>query len=416
MHKQLITFIFILVTTISLAQQGIYSPYSFFGIGSPAFKGTTENRAMGGLSIVSDSIHLNLQNPAAFSDLKLTTFTAGMTVNSTTFNTEALASESFKNTTVDYIAVGIPTKVGGFGAGLKPFSAVGYRLEERIENQKISIFQGRGGLNTVYLSWGKKVFKNFSIGATANYNFGESENKTLLFLSNTEYGSRDVNQINYGGASFNFSAMYDITFNENYNFRFLGALRPESPINTDQNRRVATITIGSSGNENVQDEFNLPTSSTSIKLAEQYTYGVSLGKKLNWQIGLEYRQTGASNFDILTFNTTNNLVYTEARSLRIGGFYVPRYDHPTNVFRRWTYRFGFRLEETGMRLNNQDISEYGITFGIGIPSGRYFTNANIGVEYGSRGTTSSGLVQENFLSMFLSFSFNDKWFVEKKYN
>ncbi len=415
MHKQLTIFIFTLVTTISFAQQGTYSPYSFFGIGSPAFKGTAENRSMGGLSVVSDSIHLNLQNPAAYSDLKLTTFTAGMTVNNTTFNTEALASESFRNTTVDYISVGIPTKIGGFGAGLKPFSAVGYRLEELAENQ-ISVFEGRGGLNTVYLSWGKKVFKNFSIGATANYNFGETENKALLFLNATEFGSRDINRANYGGASFNFSAMYDYKLTEKYNLRFMGVYRPESPINADVERRVATVIISGTGNEIIQDELDLPATSATVNLAEQYTFGLSLGEKLKWEIGLEYRQAGASNFDVLTFNSANDLVYTEARSLRLGGFFVPRYDDPTKIFRRWTYRFGVRYEETGMRLNNQDISEYGITFGIGIPSGRFFTNANIGVEYGSRGTTSNGLIKEDFLSVFFSFSFNDRWFVEKKYN
>lgn len=415
MIKKLTTFIFIFVTTISLAQQGTYSPYSFFGIGSPAFKGTTENRAMGSLSIVSDSIHLNLQNPAAYSDLKLTAFTAGITAKNTQFNTQDLPSERFRNTTVDYIAIGIPTKIGGFGMGLKPFSAVGYRLDEREENI-ISVFEGRGGLNTVYLSWGKKVFKNFSIGATANYNFGESENKALLFLSETEFGSRDINRVNYGGASIDFSAMYDYNFKNKYTLRLLGMYRPEAPIRADIERSVATVTIGGSGNENVQDELNLPSSSVDVNLSNQYTLGLSLGAKLKWQLGLEYKQTAASNFDLLSFNNSNDLVYTDAQSIKFGGFFIPRYDDPTNIFRRWTYRFGFRLEETGMRINNQDITEYGITFGIGIPAGRFFTNANFGVEYGSRGTTSSNLVKEDFLSMFFSFSFNDRWFIEKKYN
>ena len=45
-------------------QEGTSSPYSFYGIGSLKFKGTTENRAMGGLSIYTDSIHMNFKNPA----------------------------------------------------------------------------------------------------------------------------------------------------------------------------------------------------------------------------------------------------------------------------------------------------------------------------------------------------------------
>ncbi|MBR9847649.1 MAG: hypothetical protein GYB35_16810, partial [Algicola sp.] len=48
------------------AQEGTASPYSFYGIGSLKFKGTVENRSMGGLSIYTDSIHVNLRNPAAY--------------------------------------------------------------------------------------------------------------------------------------------------------------------------------------------------------------------------------------------------------------------------------------------------------------------------------------------------------------
>lgn len=415
MHKQLITITILLISSITFAQQGTYSPYSFFGIGSQAFKGTAENRSMGGLSVITDSIHLNLQNPAAYADLRLTTFTAGMTVNATNFETENSPSEQFRNTTVDYFAVGIPTKIGGFGAGLKPFSTVGYRINNRDEDLA-RIFEGRGGISTVYLSYGRKIGKNFKVGATANYNFGETENKALLFLNNVEFGSRDINTVNYGGFNFNFSAMYDLSIREKYQLSFLGMYRPESTISTDANRRVATIILDGAGDEIPQDEQNFPISSVDLNLPEQYTIGLSFGEKLKWQIGAEYRMTGASNFDLLTFNHTENLAYTEAQMFRLGGYFVPRYDDPTNIFRRWSYRAGIRYQETGMRINNQDISEYGISFGIGIPSGRYFTNANLGLEYGYRGTKSSGLVQENFISVFFSFSFNDRWFVEKKYN
>ena len=56
----------LLITTLSLAQQGTTSPYSFFGIGNLKFKGTVENRSMGGIGVYLDSIHVNLRNPAAY--------------------------------------------------------------------------------------------------------------------------------------------------------------------------------------------------------------------------------------------------------------------------------------------------------------------------------------------------------------
>ncbi len=62
MLKRILVVLIIFISGISLAQEGTTSPYSFYGIGELKFKGTAENRAMGGIGIISDSIHLNLQN------------------------------------------------------------------------------------------------------------------------------------------------------------------------------------------------------------------------------------------------------------------------------------------------------------------------------------------------------------------
>jgi len=43
------------------------------------------------------------------------------------------------------------------------------------------------------------------------------------------------------------------------------------------------------------------------------------------------------------------------------------------------------------------------------------SNVNLGFEYGQRGTTDSGLVQEDFFSAKISLSLNDRWFVKRKF-
>jgi hypothetical protein len=62
------------LSLVSFAQEGTASPYSYYGIGDVRFKGTVENRSMGGVAVEQDSIHINLQNPASFANLKMTTF------------------------------------------------------------------------------------------------------------------------------------------------------------------------------------------------------------------------------------------------------------------------------------------------------------------------------------------------------
>ena len=66
MIKRLIVICIAIIGFTAYAQQGTASPYSFYGIGTLKFKGTVENRSMGGLSVYLDSIHVNLKNPAAY--------------------------------------------------------------------------------------------------------------------------------------------------------------------------------------------------------------------------------------------------------------------------------------------------------------------------------------------------------------
>jgi len=54
--KKNLFYIIISLFSIASFSQGSASPYSFYGIGSLNFNGTTENRAMGRLSILTDSI------------------------------------------------------------------------------------------------------------------------------------------------------------------------------------------------------------------------------------------------------------------------------------------------------------------------------------------------------------------------
>ena len=68
---------------LSFSQSGTSSPYSFYGVGINTFKGSIDNRSMGGLSLYTDSIHLNLTNPASYSQLRRTNYSLGITYDNT---------------------------------------------------------------------------------------------------------------------------------------------------------------------------------------------------------------------------------------------------------------------------------------------------------------------------------------------
>ncbi|MBZ9778022.1 lipid outer membrane transport protein FadL-like protein [Psychroflexus sp. CAK8W] len=416
MFTRFILFISILLIAgfSTSAQEGSSSPYSFLGIGTKAFRGTVENRSMGGLATFSDSIHLNLRNPAAYSDLQLTAFSAGVTANSTTLKTNTLSTD-INYFTLDYISIGLPFNNLGVGFGVKPRSAVGYELEERSQTS-ISRFEGRGGLNTVYFSLGFEPIKNLRLGGTANYNFGDIENKAIIFRNQVQFASRETNFTDIKGFSFDIGALYDVKLSNKITLKSSVRYETGSSLDVSRRRELATIQQGQNGAENVVNQINLDPVDTEIALPEMYAFGLGLGQDRKWFVGLEYENYTAGDFSELGFNFGSEVVQKEANTFKLGGFYIPRYNDPVSYFKRIVYRAGIRYEESGLQYRGEDINEFGISFGLGLPAGRVFTNANIGVEYFERGTTSNNLIQENFISVFMSFSFNDKWFIKSKYN
>ena len=132
-------------------------------------------------------------------------------------------------------------------------------------------------------------------------------------------------------------------------------------------------------------------------------------------MGAEYTYLDASKFDNRSF-TSDNVVYENASKVKLGGYYIPKYNSLTSYLNRIVYRAGLRYEETGLNINGQAINEFGISFGVGLPVGNLFSNANVGFEFGTRGTTNAGLVKEEFFNLSLSLSLNDRWFRKVKFN
>ena len=413
MNKQIFGFL-LLIPLLTSAQEGTFSPYSFFGLGLNTFKGTVENRSMGGISVMADSIHLNLKNPAAYADLQYTAFTGGMTHNTLTLS-DSENNDQNTITTVDYFAIGIPINRLSVGFGLKPFSAVGYDIIENIDDQRRN-FEGRGGMNDVYLSAGYKLTDRLNVGATASYKFGDIENRTIIFQQDVQFASREFNNTDMSSFNLNFGVQYDIKLNEKSDLRVSTTYRPGFEVGIENSRDLAVVTFTNDGSEVPVNEVSSELIDTNVELPTRLGIGFGITRERNWGVGLEYNFESEPDFSNMPFNKVNNLSYSSTSSFKLGGYYIPRYNDPQKYFNRVNYRLGLRYEELPFSIGGEQVEEYGISFGVGLPAGRIFTNANLGVEYGFRGKVSDNLVEEEFLSLFLSFSFNDLWFQDRKFN
>lgn len=412
MFRKIIVGLFILTASIAVAQEGTTSPYSYYGIGSLKFRGTVENRSMGGLGVFSDSIHLNLQNPASYSSLRLVNFSVGGSHKATRQKNET-SSQNTSTTTLDYIAMGIPMGKFGMGFGIIPYTSVGYNFYSELTDG-LTQYEGRGGLNKVYLSLGYQVTPELSVGVDANYNFGKIENTATTQKNDLQYGTRAFNRSDIMGFNFSIGAMYKRMVSEELELTGAVTYTPGTSFTSENYRRIATVSILPAGIFTV-DEREVAVADTDFTFPSQFTIGAGIGNPKHWGIGAEYTNQKTSNFTNRSF-TIDNVTYKDASKYRLGGYYIPNYNSFGNYFQRVVYRAGARYEQTGLNVNGHDINEFGISFGLGLPVGRLFSNANIGFEIGRRGTTDFSLIQENFFNTFLSFSLNDRWFEKRLYD
>lgn len=416
MIKKIIVTACFLLTLASFAQSGSASPYSYFGVGESRFKGTLENRSMSGVAIEQDSIHMNILNPASFAAIRLTTFTMGGGYTGTKMKSDK-GDANANRTTLDYLAVALPLGKMGVGFGLLPYSSIGYNIESLSSdpNGNNNRLTGSGGLNKAFVALGYTIIPNLVVGADMQYNFGRINNSNLEFLTSIPVGTKEENKSDLNGFSANFGIMYQGKINKNLKYYSSLAYMPQSNLTSSTTRTISTVQYDANFNLAIVDAIDSELIVKDIKIPEKITFGVGIGKSRKWLVGTQivYQNIGGSGNGV---NDAKNVTYENYSNYSLGGYYVPNYNLFSKYYQKITYRAGFKYGKTGAIVNSKSIDEAGITLGFGLPSGGSMSNFNIGFELGRRGTTANGLIQENYGSFSVSFSLNDKWFRQSKFN
>ena len=414
MIKKIIVIACFFFSLMSNAQSGTASPYSFFGIGETRFKGNLENRSMGGLSIEQDSLHINILNPASFAAMRFTAFTIGANYTTTKLKTDD-KSDNAQRTALDFLAVALPLGKMGVGFGLLPYTSVGYNIESTNSEPdgENSVLKGTGGLNKAFFSLGYTIIPNLIVGADVQYSFGRINNSNLEFLSGVLVGTEVKNKADLNGLSANFGAMYKHKIFKKTNLYSSFTYAPESKLSSTNTKTISTVTYNTNYDVAVYDTSDEQEIRRDLTVPEKISFGLGVGESKKWLLGtqLVFQNVGELTHD---YNTVDNVSYGKYSSYSLGGFYVPKNNVFSKYFQKIVYRGGLKFTKTGTIINSEEIDEKAITFGMGMPIIGSLSNVNVGLEYGQRGTTSHGLIQENYFSLAVSFSLNDKWFRHNK--
>jgi len=424
MIKKIIVSLCLLISWATFAQEGTSSPYSYYGIGDVRFKGTVDTRSMGSVAVFPDSIHINLQNPAQFASLKLTGLTIGATYANNKNKSETQEEKS-RRTALDYLGIGIPVGKLGIGFGLIPFSSVGYKITKTdYETDSatgdtlraiVSRYNGLGGINKVFLGFGYKLTNKINIGADVQYNFGTIRTTNLRYQSDVQYGTRENNTSIAQGFNVDFGVTYQTKIDKKKAFFSSITYSPQSNIKFGNSRSIDIIQFLNSGAIATIETQAATVANSTVKLPSKLTFGSGFGEVKKWLIGAEVTLL---NNSVLSnrFADINGASFENTTRYSLGGYFIPNYNSYSSYFKKVTYRGGLRYENTGLVIQNKSITDFAANIGFGLPLGGTFSNINISLEMGKRGTKYYDLVEENYFNISIGLSLSDRWFVKRKYD
>lgn len=397
------------------------SPYSRFGYGSIEQIGFGKNQAMGGIGIaIRSNENLSPLNPASYSEIDTLSqiFEFGLAGQGTRY-TDARNSEYNADMNFSYLGMGFPiSKWWGVGIGILPISFVGYDfgLEETDPVDKTSYgYYGDGGISKFF--WGNsfEIMDRVSLGVNFNYMFGSMNHyRSVSFPNSTDVINDNSDFTNFGyiekirvnAVQFTFGLQAVQPINEKSRFIFGAVYEPKADLNAKRSLssyRILPVTNGQIPIETIVDE------TVDMEFPQAFGAGLTYEITHKLQIGADYYY---QNFQDAKFYGTDSL--QNRQRIGLGVEYIPN-AQDNSYFKRIRYRAGANINNSYQKLYGNNVADFGITFGLGLPLGYSKTSFNLAFEYGKIGTTDNNLVQQDYLKVVLNLSLNDVWFLKRKF-
>lgn len=422
-HKYLFG-IFCIFLALETSGQAAKTPYTSFGIGEPYGNALINQQGMAGIGVSQPQFYaINNQNPAllVYNSL-LTSFQAGILTERRTISGDTL-SETTQGGNMNYLVTAFPIKPGKWttSVGLMPYTSVNYRVQYNEDiigspDEVRVVEEGSGGLTQLYWSNGVRITRALAVGVKASYIFSSIVNtyknqligspQPINYLAAVEEKAY-VKDFAFGtGISFSKDSLfsrnrYRLSIGATYNFA-----TDLSATKTD--RLYRTNIVGDTLDVSV-----LPSSTNgSFSIPASFTVGISLGRGVLWNIGTEF-----SYQDWTTFRNVNGQDDGLKESWRaaVGGEITPNPFATENFLKRLTYRVGVSMEENPFLANGAPVKDLGINFGFSVPAGR-FNGVDLAFKYGKRGNKAENILEENYFKIFFGITFNDQWFIKRKFD
>lgn len=398
------------------------SPYSRYGLGDLHSTAFGRSTAMGGAALASRySLQINSSNPASYTSIDSLNFLFefGMQGTFAEYETD-ISSANSNDVNFNYFAMSfrISDRVAT-SIGLQPYSDVGYQVvvNDEIDNvgSVYTNYNGSGSISKAFFGIAVEPIKNVSLGVNINYMFGQlSRNSEVSFSNSAFYNVQrySVLRMRDFGLDFGLQATLPLKNKTEITFAAVFANRPEfSDFANDKIQKTLSYYNGQNTVTDVDTLYFKEEEKGIIKFPYTFGGGLSYRKKDVFEVNFDYYY---QNWSEATFLGETSDFLTDLNKFAIGGEWIPDRFSIRSVLNRMAYRVGFKYLQSYHMFGGNQINDFGISFGVGIPVYRSASTINLGAEFGRRGTTDHNLVLENYAKVNLSLNLHDLWFIQRK--
>ena len=408
----------IVLTSNVLLAQSSQSPYSALGIGEIVQPYLISHVSLGGVALgYPNTRHFNMMNPAMLATKETyTTFEAGYTGETRAITQNDLTQRNGSGNLM-YLGLAFPIKRGRWmsGFGLVPYSYSKYNIitygpiKGKEDEDAGYNFKGEGGLNNLFWSHGVRILDNLSIGLKISYLFGSFNNETIIELNQDfAYNSALIESIRIRDFSFGFSGAYRLKTGASSALFLGGIYELQTDLNAtvyellDRQQKGTGTTLSS---DTIIDNLK-----STIVLPQKYGIGMSFVKGVQWVLGADFIVQNWE--DYRNYDGTTDLGSNSYRA-SLGFELIPDANSVSSYMKRMIYRTGLYYERTPYVVNNDQIYDFGINFGVSLPVGQA-SLVNLALQYGQRDGSLATAISENYIRFSLGLTVNDIWFYRRK--
>ncbi len=360
---------------------GENSPFATQGLGLERSPRSVREIGLGyaGLSYVSKK-GASLLNPSIMGFNTVTTF-QGIIESGVNFIEDEAGKNALSGGTLPFLSF-------NFQAGILGHLSFSYfqRFNRNFsyvatDSQKEEITSVTSGSNELIFGWGRTITKNFAVGASSNLLLGRdlSIRKTIYKDEKLKGLEGDTTEVRRSGFYPTLSAIfvekkYSVAASATFPFKF-----------TEETQKSV---YGQSSNKGKEQEFTLPT-----KVALGFTYRLKYNKTLV--------------LDMVTTDWDQKISDKMNRSFQVGlgyEFFKKRGLYDSYVS-KIIYRVGVGYE----RLYVNEVNQFRLTTGLGLPLGKRGSVVDLALEGGRRGSIANDLIQENYVKLFVSMTGAGVW-------